>query len=82
MEVVAVGASVRCEDADCERPHAYERATPLPGVDTWHLDGALHCCGIQPHDWVLVAHRSLSETDEDGIFICAQDGVLAVLYAD
>src|SRR5947207_14319942 len=78
MEVVAVGLAAHCDDADCERQHVYEGATRLPGANIWHLDGALHPCGIQPHEWVLVAYRSLSETDTDGIFICSQDDVLAL----
>lgn len=81
MEVIAIGEPTRCEDKDCERQHAYERATPLPGADIWHVDGALHLCGIQPHDWVLVAPRSLVETDQSGLYCCGQDDILAVLTA-
>lgn len=72
MEVLSVGEPAYCIDPDCERRH-FSETTP-PGRFR-----AQHPCDAQVGDWVLVAHRSLSETDTDGVFICSQDAVLAVL---
>lgn len=71
MEVLTVGEYAMCEDTDCERPHYWEVA----------FQPRLHRCNIKVGDWVLVAHRNLSETDTDSVFICSQDAVLAVLQA-
>ena len=65
MEVVSVGAPSICEDPDCERPHAWNH----------------HVGGVSQGDWVLVRHRSLTETHEDNLFAVAQDDVLAILQA-
>lgn len=69
MVVVAVGAPILCDDPDCERPHATEDSLRM----------GRHRVPCQPQDWVLVRHRSLTETHEEGLYACQQDDVLAVL---
>ena len=68
FEVVSVGAPNVCEDEDCGRQHFNRWA------EGWH-----HVLGIQAGDWVLVRHRSLSETHQDKLYCCSQDDVLARL---
>lgn len=72
MEVLAIGTPRWCDNFDCElawkNPQVY-------GGPHWHPHG------LSVGDWVLVAHRSLSETDTDGIFIVPQDSILAILCA-
>lgn len=79
MDVVAVGALSSCDDVDCERPHVVEH----PGfpIDRAWLAGAPrnHPCAVRAGDWVVVAPRSLSETDQPALFCCHQDDILAVL---
>lgn len=67
MEVLTVGPPQICDDASCERPHGSQPRSHVPGITAGN--------------WVLVAHRSLSQTDEEGIFICSQDAVIARLCA-
>lgn len=74
MEVLAIGASAYCINPDCERCNQLTGKAIYPEAFT-------HQCDAKVGDWVLVAHRSLSETDTDGVFICSQDSVLAVLTA-
>ena len=69
-EVVAVGAPVVCEDEDCERLH-----TPDPVV--WKRQ--THWPHVEPGQWVVVTHRALGETDQEGVYCCTQDDVLARL---
>jgi len=79
MEVIALGLPSRCVHwAECERPHCTTATSYFPGGEPVE---ATHICDAKVGDWVLVAHRSLSETDTDGIFICSQDDVLAILHA-
>jgi len=63
MEVVAIGAPAACQDVDCERPHA----------------AGSHPLDAQRGDWVLVRHRALLETDQEGLFACHQDDIYAIL---
>lgn len=70
VEVVAMGAPSICEDPDCERPHT--TSTDAPQV---------HPTETKPGDWVLIRHRALSETHQDGLYVCQQDAVLAILIA-
>lgn len=72
MEVVSMGAPSLCEDADCERFHSVPRDKPC-------AKGHWHPWPCEPGAWVLLAPRSLTETDIDGIYCCAQDAVLAIL---
>lgn len=74
MEVLAVGEPAFCIDPACERCNHLTEIALYP-------EAFLHPCEAKAGDWVLVAHRSLSETDTDGIFICAQDAVIARLEA-
>lgn len=77
MEVLAVGAPALCINPDCERPdEAHGWYFP-----DYHTSQRTHPCNAQVGDWVLVAHRSLSETDTDGIYIIPQDAILAILCA-
>lgn len=76
MEVLAVGEPAYCIDPDCQRCNELMGKVLYPGAFV-----LVHPCAAEVGDWVLVAHRSLSETDQDGIFICSQDAVLAVLHA-
>jgi len=69
MEVVAIGAPAYCKDAECERDHFLYRDTGEP----------THCPAYSVGDWVLVRHRALLETDQEGLFACHQDDLLAVL---
>jgi len=71
MEVVSVGAPSICEDWDCERPH--DEAGHAEGLRREHISSC------RAGDWILVRHRGLQETDRDGMYICHQDDVLAVL---
>jgi len=71
MEVVAIGAPSICEDVDCERPH--DQAHYAEGLPREHR----RPCG--EGDWVLMRHRSLIETHQDGLYAAHQDDVLAVL---
>ena len=68
MEVVAIGAPASCMDDQCERPH-------LPDFE----DDRTHPVGVHRGDWVVVRHRSLTATHEDGLYCCPQDAILAVL---
>jgi hypothetical protein len=81
MEVVSVGKLPYCEDVECDRRHVVEH----PGfpIDNHWLKTAPrnHPCDAKPGDWVLVRHRSLTETHQDGLYCCHQDDVLAVLQA-
>lgn len=70
MEVLAVGAPGFCDDPDCERPHVSAN---------WPR---CHPNSVTVGDWVLVKPRALSETLEDGVYVCQQDDVLAQLFAD
>lgn len=75
MEVVAIGAPSLCEDTDCERPHI-----------TGHL-GTKWYNQFHPHhltegDWVLVRHRSLLETHQEGLYCAHQDDIQAILVVD
>ena len=63
FEVVSLGEPTKCDDPDCERHH-------------WAKH---HIHGLTRGDWVLVRHRSLTETHEDNLYCCSQDDVLAVL---
>lgn len=72
MEVVDIGAPALCEDADCERFHSVPRDKPCK-AGHWHP----RPCAVG--EWVLVRHRSLLETHQDGLYCCHQDDVLAVL---
>ena len=66
VEIVAVGFPATCEDEDCERPHDANRGHPvLPGY--------------RLPQWAILAPRSLVATHEDGLFIAAQDAVLAIV---
>ena len=77
MEVVAIGYPARCETfPDCERPHLAALGAP---VGKFPLEPHFHPAGIHAGDWVLVRHRSLTGTHEDGLFCCAQDDILARL---
>ena len=69
MEVVAIGAPSVCEDDECERPHTGDQQLRT------------HPTTTKPRDWVLIQHRALSETDEEHLYCCAQDAVLAILEA-
>lgn len=68
MEVVAIGAPPICTDDHCERPH-------LPDFE----EDRTHPVGVHRGDWVLVRHRSLTETHQEGLYVCQQDAVLAIL---
>lgn len=72
MEVVSVGAPANCVDPDCER------CNRLLGM-VMYPEAFMHPMDTKPGDWVLLAPRSLTETDIDGIYCCAQDAVLAIL---
>lgn len=72
MEVVQVGAPAYCLDEDCER------CNRLLGMVTYP-EAFTHPTTTKPGDWVLVRHRSLTETHEDGLYACSQDDVLAIL---
>lgn len=63
VEVVAVGLWPECSDGDCGRLHE---------------DGQ-HPCRIDAGAWAVVAPRSLVATDEAGVYVVAQDDVLAVI---
>lgn len=79
MEVLAIGDPALCLTfLDCGRPHLAALSAP---VGAFPEEPHFHPCDAKVGDWVLVAHRSLSETDADGVFICSQDAVLAVLTA-
>ena len=79
MEVLAVGYPAQCLTfPDCERPQLAALSAP---VGAFPGEPHFHPCDAKVGDWVLVAHRSLSETDTDGIFICSQDAVIARLCA-
>ena len=67
-EVVSVGAPAYCSDLDCERPHGW---LSRDITSRWHQTV------VQRGDWVVVAHRSLTETHIDGLFCCFADDVLA-----
>ena len=69
-EVVSVGAPAYCSDVDCERPH---------GWLSYDITSRWHATVVQRGDWVIVMHRSLTETHLDGLFCCNQDEVLAIL---
>jgi len=77
VEVVAIGAPAYCDSEDCERPHL-----PSVGITSDPMRYRTHTLRIAPSDWVLLAPRSLSESGEDGLYICNQDDVLAVLTAE
>ena len=73
MEVVSVGAPSICENEDCERYHwiandLSERHHGMPP-------------GLEVGAWVLVRHRSLTETHEEGLYCVHQDDVLARIDA-
>ena len=77
MEVVSVGEPVICADEECERPH-------LPSIVVEHRHGKrhrlrVHSAKIHPGDWVLVKHRCLSETHQEGLYCAHQDDIIAVL---
>jgi len=77
MEVVSVGAPSICTGEDCERPreaHGYE----FPNYNETCMS---HPCQAVAGDWVLVRHRSLLETHQEGLYCCHQDDVLAILTA-
>lgn len=79
MEVLAVGYPAHCLTfPDCECPHLAALSAP---VGAFPEEPHFHPCDAKVGDWVLVAHRSLSETDTDGVFLCSQDAVLAILQA-
>lgn len=63
LEVVSLGAPSICTDPDCERPHSNNQ----------------HVTQLKAGDWVLVRHRSLLETHQEGLYCAHQDDVLAVL---
>jgi len=67
MEVVSVGAPSICEEEDCERDHGF----------TEHPKN--HICDFCAGQWVLVKHRGLSETHQEGLYCAHQDDILAVL---
>lgn len=79
VEVVAVGLEALCADEDCERSHAWQTITPLPGIDRYQLDDRLHPCSVKVGAWAVVAPRSFGETDEPGVYVVMQDDVLAVV---
>lgn len=64
VEIVAVGASGRCVDDDCARPHRSDGLHPFPG---------------KPGDWAVIAPRSLTESGDDGLYLVAQEDVIALL---
>ena len=70
-EIVGAGLPLDCYEDACERPHIslmtrrFHRPDPL----------------LQLGSWVLLAPRSLVETDEPGLYVVSQDDVLAVLEA-
>ena len=64
MEVLAIGAAPICKNEDCERPH-----TALRG----------HAVPTEPGSWILVRQRSLVDAGQDGLYVCEQDDVLAVI---
>lgn len=68
MEVVDTGAWDFCPHADCERPHDSFGCHPI--------------AGLARGQWVLLAPRSLTETDVDGLYCCHQDDVLAILTVE
>lgn len=76
-EIVAVGYPMRCAAfPDCERPHeAAFHAPPGRFSDEPHY----HPRPVTVGQWVLLAPRSLVETDEPGLYVVSQDDVLAVL---
>src|SRR5437660_1634318 len=80
MEVLAIGELGYCQDFGiCQREtHILRENHTLSSEDTVTAY-IFHPCDAKVGDWVLVAHRSLSETDTDGVFICSQDAVLAVI---
>src|ERR1041385_3799902 len=71
VEVVAVGLEPICDDHDCERLHV--------GCPNGCFDGRRHPCQVASGAWAIVAPRSLVEADEDGLYVIAQDDVLAVI---
>jgi hypothetical protein len=74
MEVVAIGAPAYCVDPDCER------CNRLTGI-ALYPEAFMHPTSAQVGDWVLVKHRSLTATHEDGLYCCQQDELLAILTA-
>ena len=72
MEVVAVGEPEMCEDREeCDRTlHVTD-----DGIKHWHYIGD----GVHKGAWIITSPRALSETDEDGLYVCKQDAVLAVI---
>lgn len=81
-ELIALGEFPICEDGDCERPHVavggfypgWPKGTRSPGM-------YYHANDLAEGNWVLLAPRSLVETDEPGLYVVRQDDVLAVLEA-
>lgn len=77
-EIVAVGAPSLCDDADCERPHVWGAFEIRPAQQM--LKHRTHLGMASEHgSWVLLAPRSLVETDEPGLYVVSQDDVLAIL---
>ena len=76
MEVVSVGKYPLCDDTDCERTHYWSFTGEGGRKERQHV------VDIEAGQWVLVRHRSLTETHEDGLFACHQDDVLAILEAE
>lgn len=75
VEVVAIGAPSICDEASCERPlEAHSWWAPV-----FNSDYQVHPCAAAPGDWVLLAPRSLTATDEDDLYVVHQDDVLAIL---
>jgi len=77
MEVVSVGAPSICEDEDCERPHCTVTERGWDYLRTYYS----HDCDIDEGDWVLVRHRSLTETHQDNLYVVGQDDILARIEA-
>lgn len=87
VEVLAVGEPTICENEDCERMHVWRKLThnftasgmldrtDLPNQDIIHPSDARLVAGA----WAVVAPRSLVGTDQDGLYVVAQDDVLAVI---
>lgn len=79
MEVMSVGYPAQCPlFPDCERPHLAALSAP---VGAFPDEPHFHPCAVKPGDWVLLAPRGLTETDDPTLFVCSQDAVLAILQA-
>jgi len=79
LEVVSVGYPAQCQEfPDCERPHVANLHAP---IGKFPKEPHFHPHGLKAGDWVLVRHRSLLETHQEGLYCTHQDDVLAILSA-